>query len=444
MKQKVLLLLPLVLLAACESARTLRQTVLGATPHERYAASLREAGLHETALGRRWVDAGEQALSWPTPAVLPFHEVTFVSAVEPSAVAYRFHALRGQRVHVIVDANFDEPARVFIDLFEAPLPRDTNQRGSHVAAAEEGMLTLEYEPRRDTELLLRIHPELLRTVRVGVEVRTAPTLAFPVDGRDTRAVGSRFGVPRDGGSRVHHGVDIFAPHGTPVVAAGDGVVRRVGTNRLGGNVVWLSDYDRGVSHYYAHLDTQLVEAGMRVRVGDTLGLVGNTGNARTTRPHLHFGLYAGRGGPVDPWPFLYESPAAPARVTADTARLGGWSRSSAAESLNLRDAPGERGRVTARLARHTPLRVLGASGSWFRVELPDGSGGYVAAALTEGVQRPIGRQRFAAGASLLDRPGVGAVAMDTVRAGDSLPVLGRFAGYVMVEAGEGRTAWIAD
>lgn len=442
MKRRSLVFLPLLLLAGCESARTLRQTVLGATPHERYAASLRDAGLHETALGRRWIEAGEQALHQSNIAVLPFHEVRFVGADEPTAVAYRFTVLRGQRVHVTVDAVVDEPTRVFLDLFEPP--RGTNERARHVAAAEEGALAVEYEPRSDTELVLRIQPELLRTIRFGVEVRAAPTLAFPVQGLDTRAVGSRFGAPRDGGIRAHHGVDIFAPRGTPVLAASDGFVRRAGTNRLGGNVVWLSDSERGVSHYYAHLDTQLVQAGMHVRAGDTLGLVGNTGNARTTRPHLHFGLYAGRGGPVDPWPFLYQSSTAPPRLTADTARLGGWSRSSSAQTLNLRDAPNQGASVTARLARHTPLRVLGASGSWFRVALPDGSTGYVAAALTERAHQAIGRQQFAAGASLLDRPAEGAVPMDTVRAGDSLPVLGRFAGYLMVDTGEGRTGWVAD
>ncbi len=442
MKHRSLFVLPILLLAACESSRTLRQTVLGATPHERYVASLRGAELHETALGSSWIEAGEQALYLANTAILPFHEVGFIGADEPAAAAYRFTVLRGQRLHVTLDAAVEEPTRLFVDLFAVPL--DTNERARHVAAAEEGALTLEFEPRRDSELVLRIQPELLRTVRFGVHVRTAATLAFPVQGLDARAVGSRFGAARDGGLRMHHGVDIFAPRGTPVLAASDGLVRHVGTNRLGGNVVWLSDSDRGVSHYYAHLDTQLVQAGMRVRAGDTLGLVGNTGNARTTRPHLHFGLYVGRGGPVDPWPFLYEPRTAPPRLAADTALLGGWSRSSAAQPLNLRDAPGEGGRVMARLVRHTPLRVLGASGSWFRVKLPDGSSGYVAAGLTEPVQQPIGRQRFAAGASLLDRPEEGAVPMDTVRAGDSLPVLGRFAGYLMVDAGEGRTGWVAD
>jgi hypothetical protein len=61
--------------------------------------------------------------------------------------------------------------------------------------------------------------------------------------------------------------------------------------------------DRTISLYYAHLDKQLVEAGQRVKKGDTLGLVGNTGNARFTPSHLHFGIYNYHGA-VDPWPFV--------------------------------------------------------------------------------------------------------------------------------------------
>lgn len=58
----------------------------------------------------------------------------------------------------------------------------------------------------------------------------------------------------------------------------------------GGKVVWMRDEARGMSLYYAHLDSQHVAAGAYVRPGDTLGFVGKTGNARTTPPHLHFGI----------------------------------------------------------------------------------------------------------------------------------------------------------
>ena len=105
--------------------------------------------------------------------------------------------------------------------------------------------------------------------------------AFPVAGRDEQAAQSFWGATRDAGRRSHQGVDIFAPRGTPVVAATAGVVTRVGQNALGGNVIFLVESGRRWAFYYAHLDRQLVAEGTRVAAGDTLGLVGNTGNARS-------------------------------------------------------------------------------------------------------------------------------------------------------------------
>lgn len=129
-------------------------------------------------------------------------------------------------------------------------------------------------------------------------------LAFPVAGRGSAAVQSFFRDPRDAGAREHHGVDIFAPRDTPVLAAAAGVVSSVATTRLGGNVVWVWDAGGRQSHYYAHLSRQAVRAGARVQAGDITGCVGNTGNARSAPPHLHFGIYARGDGPIDPLPFV--------------------------------------------------------------------------------------------------------------------------------------------
>jgi murein DD-endopeptidase MepM/ murein hydrolase activator NlpD len=99
-----------------------------------------------------------------------------------------------------------------------------------------------------------------------------------------------WGAPREGGRR-HEGVDIFAPRGTPVRSTTDGVVTRVGTNRLGGTVVFV--LGPGLeSHYYAHLDrVASIKPGDIVHPGEVLGYVGRTGNARTTPFHLHYGIY---------------------------------------------------------------------------------------------------------------------------------------------------------
>ena len=104
------------------------------------------------------------------------------------------------------------------------------------------------------------------------------------------------------GARRHEGIDIFAPKGTPVVSTTMGLVTRVGTNRLGGQIVGV--LGPGFEwHYYAHLSGfAAVREGDLVRPGDLLGYVGDTGNARGTPPHLHYGLY--RGGALNPYPRL--------------------------------------------------------------------------------------------------------------------------------------------
>jgi peptidoglycan LD-endopeptidase LytH len=108
------------------------------------------------------------------------------------------------------------------------------------------------------------------------------------------------------GGRRHEGIDIFAPKGTPVIATTRGVVTRVGMNRLGGQVVGV--LGPGFEwHYYAHLDRfGSFREGDLINAGDVLGYVGNTGNARGTRPHLHYGVY--RHGATNPYPRLSVPP----------------------------------------------------------------------------------------------------------------------------------------
>ncbi|MGZ3406614.1 MAG: M23 family metallopeptidase [Polyangia bacterium] len=118
------------------------------------------------------------------------------------------------------------------------------------------------------------------------------TLEVPVRGIKRPALRSSWGEPRSG-HRRHQGIDIFARRGTPVVAAAEGIVVRIGTtDRLGGNTVWVAGKPSTL-YYYAHLDgfRPGLRVGEHVEAGEVLGRVGNTGNARTTSPHLHFGMY---------------------------------------------------------------------------------------------------------------------------------------------------------
>lgn len=131
------------------------------------------------------------------------------------------------------------------------------------------------------------------------------TLPVPVRGVAAhRLVDTWHGARSEG--RRHEGIDIFARRGTAVVAATEGIVLRVGTNRLGGQVVWVLG-PGGQRHYYAHLDRHAdIDNGERVRAGTVLGYVGTTGNAAGTPPHLHYGIYE-VGAAVNPYPMLRAS-----------------------------------------------------------------------------------------------------------------------------------------
>ena len=138
-------------------------------------------------------------------------------------------------------------------------------------------------------------------------------LLVPVEGVTPDDLDDTFTARRSGG-RTHRAIDVMAPRGTPVLAVADGEVTRVATNRLGGRVLYLRAADGSHDFYYAHLDTYApgLAQGQTVRQGDVLGTVGNTGNARSTPPHLHFQVLRrsgrrGRGEPVNPYRLFSES-----------------------------------------------------------------------------------------------------------------------------------------
>jgi murein DD-endopeptidase MepM/ murein hydrolase activator NlpD len=146
-------------------------------------------------------------------------------------------------------------------------------------------------------------------------VRPWADLRCPVDGPVQFL--NDWGFPRTGG-RSHEGTDVFAPKGAPVVAMADGVVVRVSRHDVGlGGLAVTYDTD-GHRIYNAHLDTVAdgIEAGVAVRVGQVLGSVGTTGNAKGTPPHNHLGISLASGAPVNPYPVLRAACDAAARLTA--------------------------------------------------------------------------------------------------------------------------------
>jgi murein DD-endopeptidase MepM/ murein hydrolase activator NlpD len=142
--------------------------------------------------------------------------------------------------------------------------------------------------------------------RKAVVKPVSRSLTFPVAGTKS-SIRDKWGASRGGGIRRHKGIDIHARKGTPVVAVCDGVITTRDNTPIGGKTLWLKSPGRSWSAYYAHLDKQLVREGQHVRKGQVIGTVGNTGNARTTPSHLHFGVSQGHRW-VNPLPFVRLAP----------------------------------------------------------------------------------------------------------------------------------------
>lgn len=427
-------------LAGCEAVEQAQDRFRDMTPYEAYTAALSDAGLAETALGRDWLSAGQEAVQAAAPVTLPFEEEGYITVDEPGAMAYRLSVPRGRRLTAEVTLSGEEETRVFVDLFR--VPQDEGDPPRPVLSTDEVPGTFVHEPWRGGDFILRLQPELLRGGRYRVKVQLEAQLAFPVQGRSMRAVQSFFGADRDGGRRSHAGVDIFASRGTPVLAAAAGRAYRVGVTNLGGKVVWVRDDVRNARLYYAHLDSQAVANGQLIEVGDTLGFVGNTGNARTTPPHLHFGIYRSGMGAIDPVPFLAPPSGTLPDLTADLERLGDWVRLRN-DGIRLRSAPASGAPVLRELPQHTALRVLGGSGDYFRVRLPDGGNGYVAARLTEPVDDPFGSRVAYRGEPVRADPTDASPLVLTVEADSVLPLLGRYDRFLLVEVPGGVHGWMS-
>jgi murein DD-endopeptidase MepM/ murein hydrolase activator NlpD len=106
---------------------------------------------------------------------------------------------------------------------------------------------------------------------------------------DFRRVTSNFNPnrrhPVTGKVRAHRGTDYAAPVGTPIWAAGDGIVQKAGYNQYNGNYVFIRHSNTYITKYL-HLKKRKVKTGQRVKQGQTIGTLGGTG--RVTGPHLHY------------------------------------------------------------------------------------------------------------------------------------------------------------
>ena len=184
------------------------------------------------------------------------------------------------------------PQRPRVDRVEKPTdPGPKRQAGEAPKQEREKLPVLKTPPDID------VTPELTRGGYV-----------FPIFGQAWFS--STLGAAR-ANTGWHHGTDIFAPFGAPVLAIADGTLFSVGWNKVGGYRLWLRDR-QGNQFYYAHLAaySQLARNGREVRAGQVIGFNGNTGDAQGTPFHVHFEVHPvgllplGYDGVVDPYRYL--------------------------------------------------------------------------------------------------------------------------------------------
>ena len=260
---------------------------------------------------------------------------------------------------------------VFIDFYR--ITKDSIQRFENIESTEIDQKIFKYEIKESGRYKIVIQPAIETQSDFVLKLDKKPAYIFPVAEGENSNIQSYWGADRNGGARRHEGIDIFAKRGTPVLAATNGRIGFTGEKGLGGKQVWLRDTKRGQSLYYAHLDS-IVKISGSVKKGDTLGFVGNTGNARTTPPHLHFGIY--KYGAINPLHFVQQSEDFKPEISKfDKNSTNLITKSSMA---NLRDSPTtSNSRILGQAKKQDTLQLLGKTGDWYHVRPKNKSASFI-------------------------------------------------------------------
>lgn len=405
-----------------------------ASPHEQYQRKLSTAGLDRTAIGAAWINTAQLSLQKALTITLPYQETGYFAADRIPAATYRFKAIKGQKISISLIKKTVENFMIYIDVWQ----ERQGEQPKLLASADTlgNNITMDIE---ETGLyLIRLQPELLRSGEYTLTLNTGPSLAFPV--KNSATIQSFFGDGRDANARKHEGVDIFARFRTPVVAIASGTITRVNENNLGGKVVWMRPAGKDYTLYYAHLDQQIATEGQQVTLGDTLGLVGNTGNARTTAAHLHFGVYTATGA-VDPLPYINRDIKPLPGITAPLAQLNTTMRVNT--NTSLFSAATATATAVVNLQKGTILHVDAANGAWYKAETPDGTIGYIPHKSVMAIRKAIRQVRIKpAQQSVYDQPDSLAAIKLSLPQNTMVSLLGNFGNYYLISDNNQQTGWI--
>lgn len=415
---------PLVLLLFTTACQQVKQIVNRSSPREAFYEALSKSPIKDKTFVQNWHDAWTTAVENPTKVTLPYGENGLFFPDDEGANALQMELMRGEKLTIV----FTSTANIFAELYRAD---NLDEKPLTYLDPEENQMELEISA-TGTYILL-FQPELMSHGSYMLSVTKGPSVGFPVAGKNSSNIQSFWGAVRDGGKRSHEGVDIFAPRGTPVLAVTGGTAY-ASTNRLGGKVVWQRG-ENGERFYYAHLDSQAVSSS-RVQMGDTIGFVGNTGNARYTPPHLHFGIYA--RGAVDPFPYIHNLLPALQQDTIPPVwenRLASISSTSA----NFRNLPTTKSRPDTVLKKHTVVSLKSVVGDWLRAALPNGKTGYLHSSVVTELDTLVSNLEEGHYTAMSDLPGEPLI--DSVLLKPT-PTYGSFGSYQLIRHESGRYLWV--
>ena len=396
-----------------------------------------QLGLGQTQLYKNWMDAHDRALSKPVIVKAPFQEMFYFDDRNTDAYGYQFSIEKGQKTTISINQLKGDPGHIFMDLYH--IVEDTIKNYDHIASSDTVNNRIVVEHNVKGEFLLRVQPELLRSGVYNLKIVVEPSLAFPVSGGEELDIGSLFGVPREAGKRVHEGIDIFAKRHTPIVSVSDGKVTFAGEKEgsLGGTVIWARDTLRDLAMYYAHLQEVYVETGDYIRRGDTIGSNGNSGNAVTTYPHLHFGIYG--GGAIDPFPYVVEKRTEPSSILADSSWLN--------KAIRIDNPDGTNRNLYSRrlnqfMSHEEYASVIGVTSTYYKVRKATGEMSYVFYDYIEPLNRAIQKVTLDRDIEFYTKPSFEISNSEIVPEGTTVKILAKSGQMSYCELQNGIQGWV--